>query len=164
MRHDLDKELAAISPAMLKLENALHKYKERWIRDYKERATISNIAIRILMHTELQKLGITDQELLKEVIGCKKTEGHVLSLLKHFDVCLSSKPSQPLNPNANEFDPKKKSWKPSNPIVYEPDACLFPSYLPDNKQVQDRWGQDSKEDINIHVYFLPEMPYGFFHR
>lgn len=163
MRHDLDKELAAISPLMLKQENALQKYKERWIRDYKDRATLSNMAIRILMRTELLNLGITDQELLQEVVGSKKTEGHVLSLLKHFDVCLTSKPSCPLNPNANEFVPKK-AWKPSSSIVNEPDACLFPSNLPDNTQVEKMWGLDSAEDINIHVYFLPEIPHGFFHR
>ncbi|XP_056602695.1 malignant fibrous histiocytoma-amplified sequence 1 [Triplophysa dalaica] len=163
VRHDLDKELAAISPLMLKQENALQKYKERWIRDYKDRATLSNMAIRILMRTELLNLGITDQELLQEVVGSKKTEGHVLSLLKHFDVCLTSKPSCPLNPNANEFVPKK-AWKPSSSIVDEPDACLFPSNLPDNTQVEKMWGLDSAEDINIHVYFLPEIPHGFFHR
>lgn len=163
MRHDLEKELAAISPQMLKSENALQKYKERWIKDCKDRATLSNVAIRLLVRTELQKLGITDQDLLKEVVGSKKTEGHVLSLLKHFDVCLSSKPSCPLNPDANEFKPNK-TWKPSSQAVYEPDACLFPSYLKDNTQVEKMWGQDSIEDINIHVYFLPEIPHGFFHR
>lgn len=163
MRHDLDKELDGISNAMLKSENALQKEKERWINDYKDRATLSEVAIRILVRTEIQKLGISDEELIKEVVGCKKTKGHVLLLLEHFDICLSSKNSSTLNPNANVFEPKKQ-WVASNPIIYEPEACLFPSYLTDNTQVEKMWGKDTTEDLNIHVYFLPEIPDGFFHR
>ncbi|XP_026070751.1 malignant fibrous histiocytoma-amplified sequence 1-like [Carassius auratus] len=164
VRHDLVQELNKISPAQLKSENALVKQRKRWIRDYKDRASLNNVAIRILVRTELQKhYGITDEELI-EVVGSKKREGSLLSLLKHFDVCLPTKNSGPLNPKANEFCPEKKNWVPSNPIVYEPDACLFPSFLTDNKQVEQHWESDDTEDLNIHVYFLPEIPHGFFHR
>ncbi|XP_051573444.1 malignant fibrous histiocytoma-amplified sequence 1-like [Myxocyprinus asiaticus] len=163
VRHDLVKELNAISPAMLKSENALLKNKNRWIRDYEDRATLSNVAIRILVRNELLKLGFTEEELIEEVVGSRKREGNLLSLLKHFDVCLSSKNKSDLDPKASEFHPKKK-WVASNPLVYEPDACLFPSYLTNNEQVQQKWGEDNTEDLNIHVYFLPERPHGFFHR
>ncbi|XP_042616611.1 malignant fibrous histiocytoma-amplified sequence 1-like [Cyprinus carpio] len=165
VRHDLVQELNKISPAQLKSENALVIQKKRWISDYKDRASLNNVAIRILVRNELQKnnYGITDEELIEEVVGSKKREGSLLSLLKHFDVCLSTKHNSPLNPKANEFCPQK-NWKPSNPIVYEPDACLFPSYLSDNKQVEQKWESDNTEDLNIHVYFLPEIPHGFFHR
>ncbi len=164
MRHDLVQELNKISSEQLKSENALAVQKKRWISDYKHRASLNNVAIRILVQTELQKnYGITDKELIEEVVGSNKKEGSLLSVLKYFDVCLSTKHNSPLNPKANEFCPKK-SWVPSNPIVYEPDACLFPSYLPDNKQVEQKWESDNPEDLNIHVYFLPEIPHGFFHR
>ncbi|XP_016430546.1 malignant fibrous histiocytoma-amplified sequence 1 homolog [Sinocyclocheilus rhinocerous] len=164
VRHDLVQELNKISSAQLKSENALAIQKKRWISDYKDRASLNNVAIRILVRTELQKnYDITDEELIEEVVGSKKREGCLLSLLKHFDVCLSTKHNGPLNPKANEFCPKK-DWVPSNPIVYEPDACLFPSYLPNNKQVEQKWESDNTEDLNIHVYFLPEIPHGFFHR
>ncbi|XP_059390596.1 malignant fibrous histiocytoma-amplified sequence 1 [Carassius carassius] len=164
VRHDLVLELNKISSAQLKSENALTVQKKRWISDYKYRASLNNVAIRILVRTELQNTyRITDEDLIEEVVGSNKKEGSLLSLLKHFDVCLSTKHNSPLNPKANEFCPKTK-WVASNPIVYEPDACLFPSYLPDNKQVEQKWESDNPEDLNIHVYFLPEIPHGFFHR
>lgn len=169
MRHDLVQELNKISAAQLKSENALGIERKRWINDYKDKASLSNVAIRILVRTGLQKnYYITDEELIKEVVGSEKKEGSLLSLLKHFDICLSTKHNSPLNPEANEFCPKK-DWVASNPIVYQPDACLFPSYLSDNEQVKQIWEPDSKkrdptEDLNIHVYFLPDVPDGFFHR
>ncbi len=163
MRHDLVQELNKISSEQLKSENALAVQKKRWISHYKHRASLNNVAIRILVRTELQKNYRINDEDLEEVVGSNKKEGSLLSLLKHFDVCLSTKHNSPLNPKANEFCPKK-NWVPSNPIVYEPDACLFPSYLPDNKQVEQNWASDNPEDLTIHVYFLPEIPHGFFHR
>lgn len=164
VRHDLVQELNKISAAQLKSENALVIQKKRWISDYKDRASLSNMAIRILVRTELQKsYGKNDEELIEEVVGSRKKEGSLLSLLKHFDVCLSTKHNSPLNPKANEFCPKK-DWVASNPIVYEPDACLFPNNLADNEQVKQKWESDNTEDLNIHVYLLPEIPHGFFHR
>ncbi|KAK7170134.1 hypothetical protein R3I94_000389 [Phoxinus phoxinus] len=163
VRHDLVQELNKISAAQLRLENALVKQKKRWICDYKDRASLSNVAIRILVRTELEKNYSQDEELIEEVVGTKKKEGSLLSLLKHFDVCLSTKHNSPLNPKANEFCPKKL-WMASNPIVYEPDACLFPNYLSDNEQVKLKWESDDTEDLNIHVFLLPEIPHGFFHR
>lgn len=165
VRHDLVPELNKISPEQLKSENALVTQKKRWIRDYKERASLSNVAIRILVQTELKKnYASADRELIEEVVGTKKKEGSLLSLLKHFDVCLSTKQNSGLNPNANEFCPNRRDWEPSNRTVYEPDACLFPSFLPDNMQVEREWGSDSTEDLNIRVYLVPEIPHGFFHR
>ncbi|XP_067305915.1 malignant fibrous histiocytoma-amplified sequence 1 [Pseudorasbora parva] len=164
VRHDLVQELNKISPKQMKSEKAIGRDKMRWISDYKDRASLSNVAIRILVRTELQmNCCINDEELIEEVVGSEKKEGSLLSLLKHFDICLSTKHSSPLNPEANEFCPKK-NWVASNPIVYEPDACLFPSNLRDNKQVEQKWESDKTEDINIHVYFLPERPHGFFQR
>ncbi|XP_039510311.1 malignant fibrous histiocytoma-amplified sequence 1 [Pimephales promelas] len=164
VRHDLVQELNKISPAQLKSENALVREKKIWISDYKDRASLSNVAIRILVRTELQKnYGENDEELIQEVVGSKNKKGSLLELLKHFDVCLPTKHNSPLNPKANEFWPKQV-WEASNPIVYEPDACLFPHYLSDNEQVKQKWESDHTEDLNVHVYLLPEIPHGFFHR
>ncbi|CAB1339681.1 unnamed protein product [Coregonus sp. 'balchen'] len=30
--------------------------------------------------------------------------------------------------------------------------------------VVQMWGEDKLDDINVYVYFLPEVPHGFFHR
>lgn len=165
MRHDLVQELNKIPITQLKSENTPGIERKRWINDYKDKASLSNVAIRILVQNELQKnYCITDEELIKEVVGSRKKEGSLLSLLKHFDVCLSTKHNSPLNPKANEFSPKE-NWVASSPSVYEPqDACLFPSFLSNNEQVKQRWESDNTEDLNIHVYFLPEVPHGFFHR
>lgn len=156
--------LTNIPNTVLKSENVLHKHRNRWISDFTERATLSNVAIRILVREELKKSGINDEELIEDLVGTKKKTGNLLRLLQHFDVCLPTKENSRLNPAAQEFCPNKK-WEPSDPFVYDPEgACLFPSYLTDNKQVEEMWGQDNLEDINVQVYFLPEIPHGFFHR
>ncbi|KAL6461475.1 hypothetical protein MHYP_G00296190 [Metynnis hypsauchen] len=164
VRHDMVSALGAISNTVLKLENALQLHRNRWISDFEERATLSNVAIRILVREELKKSGIDDMDLIEDIVGTKKKPGNLLTLLQHFEVCLPTKPSIKLNATAQEFCPKKK-WEPSNPSVYEPDrACLFPSFLTSNKQVSEMWGEDNMEDVNVQVYFLPEIPHGFFHR
>lgn len=146
-------------------ENSLEKHRDTWIEDFAKRAILSNVAIRILVHAELTVSGVNDEELIEEIVGTKKTAGNLMRLLQHFDVCLPTKESAPLNPTAPEFCPNKK-WEPSNPGVYEPNgACLFPSFLQrDNQDVMKMWGQDNLEDIIVQVYFLPEIPHGFFHR
>ncbi|KAI4896254.1 hypothetical protein NFI96_031502 [Prochilodus magdalenae] len=164
VRHDLVSVLEEIPSPVLRSENALHMHKKRWISDFEERATLSNVAVRILVRKELEKAGIDDKELLEDIIGTKKKMGNLLTLLQHFDVCLATKPSFKLNATAKEFCPNKK-WEPSDPSVYDPDgACLFPSFLTDNRQVREMWGEDNLEDINVQVYFLPEIPHSFFHR
>jgi len=32
------------------------------------------------------------------------------------------------------------------------------------EQVKQKWESDHTEDLNVHVYLLPEIPHGFFHR
>ncbi len=165
MRHDNDliQELNKISSEQLKSEKVLGKHRKSWIDNYKDRACVSSVAIRILVRNELRKLHITNEELIEEVVGSKKKEGIMLWILKNFDICLPTKYNSPLNPQANEFCPNKK-WVASDRSVDELDAWLFPSYLTDNEQVEQMWGLDNTMDLNIHVYFLPEIPHGFFHR
>lgn len=148
----------------LKRENSLEKHRDTWIEDFANRATLSNVAIRILVHAELKRSGIDDEELVEEIVGTRKKAGKLIRLLQHFDVCLPTKESAKLNPAAPEFCPNKK-WEPSSFEVYEPNgACLFPSFLQKDEDVMKNWGQDSLEDITVQVYFLPEIPHGFFHR
>ncbi|XP_017314211.1 malignant fibrous histiocytoma-amplified sequence 1 isoform X1 [Ictalurus punctatus] len=165
VRHDLASMLKKISRRDLMRENSLEKHRDTWIEDFAKRAILSNVAIRILVHAELTVSGVNDEELIEEIVGTKKKAGNLMRLLQHFDVCLPTKESAPLNPTAPEFCPNKK-WEPSNPGVYEPNgACLFPSFLQrDNQDVMKMWGQDNLEDIIVQVYFLPEIPHGFFHR
>ncbi|XP_049326910.1 malignant fibrous histiocytoma-amplified sequence 1 homolog isoform X2 [Astyanax mexicanus] len=164
VRHDLVSVLGSISSRELKSENALQVHRSRWINDFKSRATLSNVAIRILVRKELQQSGIDDQEMIEEIVGTKKKTGNLLTLVQHFDVCLPTKQNAPLNPEAQEFSPNRK-WEASSPVVYDLEGgCLFPSGLTNNNQVQDQWGQDNLEDINVQVYFSPEIPHGFFHR
>lgn len=128
------------------------------------RATLSNVAIRILVHAELKQSGVDDDELIEEIVGSRKKTGKLIRLLQHFDVCLPTKESAKLNPTAPEFCPSKK-WEPSSPDVYNPNgACLFPSFLKKDEDVMQKWGQDNLEDITVQVYFLPEIPHGFFDR
>ncbi|KAF4091051.1 hypothetical protein AMELA_G00032720 [Ameiurus melas] len=165
VRHDLASMLKKISRRDLMRENSLEKHRDTWIEDFTKRAILSNVAIRILVHAELNLSGVTDEELIEEMVGTKKKAGNLIRLLQHFDVCLPTKESAPLNPTAPEFCPNKK-WEPTNPGVYETNgACLFPSFLQrDNQDVMKMWGQDNLEDIIVQVYFLPEIPHEFFHR
>lgn len=165
VRHDLDRMLKEISRGELKRENSLEKHRDRWIEDFTSRATLSNVAIRILVSAELERSGVDDKELIEDIVGTKKKAGNLIRLLQHFDVCLPSKESVQLSPTAPEFCPNKK-WEPSSHDVYAPNgACLFPSFLQGNNlEVMQKWGEDNLEDITVQVYFLPEIPHGFFHR
>ncbi|XP_066510729.1 malignant fibrous histiocytoma-amplified sequence 1-like [Hoplias malabaricus] len=164
VRHDLVSVLEAIPNKDLKSENSLQMHRKRWVSNFQERATLSNVAIRILVRNELERSVIQEKDLVEDIVGTKKKAGSLLTLLQHFDVCLPTKQSSPLNPAAQEFCPNRK-WEPSDPSVYDPDgACLFPSFLTNNEQVKGMWGMDNLEDINVQVYFLPEIPHHFFHR
>ncbi|XP_026992776.2 malignant fibrous histiocytoma-amplified sequence 1 homolog isoform X1 [Tachysurus fulvidraco] len=164
VRHDLVSMLKEIPSRDLKRENSLEKHRDAWIKDFENKATLKNVAIRILVHAELKRSGVDDDELIEEIVGTKWKAGQLIKLLEHFDVCLPAKQGARLNPTAPEFCPDKK-WEPSSPEVYEPNGtCLFPSFLKSDKDVKDMWGQDNLEDITVQVYFLPEIPHGFFHR
>lgn len=165
VRHDLEGMLKEISSRDLKRQNSLEKHRDMWIEDFANRATLSNVAIRILVRAELERSGVDDAELIEDIVGTKKKAGNLIRLLQHFEVCLPTKGSTRLNPTAPEFCPNKK-WEPSNPDVYDLNgACLFPSFLQrDNHDVMQMWGQDNLEDITVQVYFLPEVPHGLFHR
>ncbi|XP_071392694.1 malignant fibrous histiocytoma-amplified sequence 1 homolog [Centroberyx affinis] len=165
VRHDLVQQLEGIPRDLLMEEGALVKQKFTWVDDLRSRGTLHNAAMRILVRRELGNLVLEDDDLVNEVVGTKREEGIILNLLQHFEVCLPAKVGSPLNPQAPEFIPGEKRWQSPSVIKRDPDgACLFPSYLKDNLIVRHRWGEDKQDDLNVHVYFLPEIPHGFFHR
>ncbi|XP_019899679.1 malignant fibrous histiocytoma-amplified sequence 1 homolog isoform X2 [Esox lucius] len=164
VRPDLVKQLEAFHRDDLRQEGCLVVHRGTWVEDFREKGTLHNVATRILARKELRRLGLDDEDLVNEVVGSKNEEGTLLLLLQHFEVCLPAKLGSSLNPEAPEFKPCEQ-WKTPSPASTDPDgACLFPSYLLDNKMVVKMWGEDRMDDINVHVYFLPEIPHGFFHR
>ncbi|KAJ8417695.1 hypothetical protein AAFF_G00225380 [Aldrovandia affinis] len=163
VRHDLVNQLQDITRDQLVEERSLVIHRDRWIDDLKGKATLHNAAIRVLLRKSLQELEMDDDDIVKEIVGTRSRDGKFLDLLRHFEICLPAQLSSPLNPQAPIFFPNRK-WEPSKPSVHNPGACLFPNYLRDNGTVLKMWGEDSNEDIQVQVYFLPEVPHGFFHR
>lgn len=165
VRHDLVQQLEGLSRDLLMQEGALVKQKFTWVDDLRCRGTLHNAAMRILVRKEIEKLIVDDDDLVGEVVGTKREEGIVLTLLQHFEVCLPTLVRSPLNPQVPEFIPDEKQWELSKEAKRDPDgACLFPIYLKDDLIVCHKWGEDKQDDLNVHVYFLPEIPHGFFHR
>ncbi|KAM4593563.1 malignant fibrous histiocytoma-amplified sequence 1 isoform 3-T3 [Odontesthes bonariensis] len=142
VRHDLVQQLESVSRDLLMQEGALVKQKFTWLDDLRCRGTLHNAAMRILVRRELEKTvdDDDDDDLVREVVGTKQEE-------------------------APEFIPGKKKWQSTREAKRDPDgACLFPVYLQDDLQVCYKWGEDKQDDITVHMYFLPEIPHGFFHR
>ena len=146
-------------------EGALVKQKFTWLDDLRCRGTLHNAAMRILVRRELEKTVDDDDDLIREVVGTKQEEGIILTLLQYFEVCLPTLVKSSMNPEAPEFIPGKKKWQSTREAKRDPDgACLFPVYLQDDLVVCCKWGEDKQDDITVHMYFLPEIPHGFFHR
>lgn len=165
VRHDLVQQLEGVPRELLMQEGALVKQKFTWVDDLKCRGTLHNAAMRILVRRELEKLIEDDDDLVTEVVGTRKEEGIILALLQHFEVCLPALVGSHLNPQAPVFIPGEKQWESAKEAKKDPDgACLFPIYLKDDLIVCHKWGEDKQDDLSIHVYFLPEIPHGFFHR
>ncbi|XP_036400129.1 malignant fibrous histiocytoma-amplified sequence 1 [Megalops cyprinoides] len=164
VRHDLVKQLKDIPRNELQRERALDIHRSKWINDLQARATLHNVAIRVLLRRSLREHQLDDEDVVKEIVGTRTEDGKVLQLLHHFEICLPTKFSSPLNPEAPEFSPNKM-WKLSDLSIHDPkDACLFPSYLQDNNTVLKMWGEDKNDEVEVRVYFLPEIPHGLFHR
>lgn len=165
MRHDLVEQLEGLSRDLLMQEGALVKQKFTWVDDLRCRGTLHNVAMRILVRRELETLVMDDDDLISEVVGTKREEGIILTLLQYFEVCLPTFVGSPLNPQAPQFQPGVKQWESARVAKRDPNgACLFPIYLKDDLIVCHKWGEDKQDDLSVHVYFLPEIPHGFFHR
>lgn len=147
-------------------EGALMKQRFIWVEDLRCRGTLHNAALRILVRRELEKLVIDDDDLVREVVGNKKEEGIILTLLQHFEVCLPTLVRSPMNRQAPDFIPGENHWESVRESKRDPDgACLFPIYLKDDLIVCQKWENENKQDdVRVHVYVLPEVPHGFFHR
>ncbi|XP_035274390.1 malignant fibrous histiocytoma-amplified sequence 1-like [Anguilla anguilla] len=165
VRHDLVDQLQGISRDELMEEGSLSVQRDKWINDLKGKATLHSAAIRVLLRKSLRKeLEIDDKDFFDVVVGTRSSDGMVLGLLQQFEICLPAQLTSPLNPKARDFVPNER-WEPLDTSVYNRDgACLFPSHLKDNSVVLKMWGEDRNDDIQVQVYFLPEMPHGFFQR
>ncbi|XP_040003008.1 malignant fibrous histiocytoma-amplified sequence 1 [Xiphias gladius] len=165
VRHDLVQCLEGVSRDLLMQEGALVKQKFTWVDDLRCRGTLQNVALRILVRKELEKLVVDDDDLIREVVGTKREEGIIFTLLQYFEVCLPTLVGSHHNPQAPEFISGVKQWESARQAKRDPDgACLFPMYLKDDLIVCHKWGEDKQDDINVHVYFLPEIPHSFYHR
>ncbi|XP_074523030.1 malignant fibrous histiocytoma-amplified sequence 1 [Halichoeres trimaculatus] len=165
VRHDLVQQLEGLTRERLMQEGALVKQKFTWVDDLRCRGTLHNAALRILVRRGIEKLVRNEDDLVVEVVGTKREEGVILTLLQHFEVCLPTLVCGSLNPQAPEFIPGKTLWTSAKEAKRDPDgACLFPIYLKDDVVVCQKWGENRQDDLSVHVYFLPEIPHGFFHR
>ncbi|XP_064169689.1 malignant fibrous histiocytoma-amplified sequence 1 homolog [Anguilla rostrata] len=168
VRHDLVRCLEEIPHNILQKVNSLGRQRGAWVSNLKGKATLHNSAIAALAHRSLAQLDVAkDKSIMRALAGSTNKEGELVCLLRHFDICLPTTLASPLNPNAQEFDPGRE-WSPSRPsvptLVNRDTAYLFPSYLKDAGVVSNMWGEDNMEDLRVTVYFLPEIPYGVFHR
>ncbi|KAI1904006.1 hypothetical protein AGOR_G00001240 [Albula goreensis] len=166
VRHDLVRCLEDLPQNILQKVNGLGRYRKMWANELKGKSTLRNTAIAALVRRSLMQLDLAREDsFVKEIAGSRQREGELVCLLRHFDICLPIKLSSPLNPQAQEFNPRIK-WSPSSAqTLYDPDGgYLFPGYLKDTVTVMKMWGMDQDDDLRVNVYFLPEIPYGVFHR
>lgn len=165
VRPDLEQKLSEIPRGLLLREQLPGVVRGTWVDDFKGRATLHHVAMRILISQELKGLGLEEEEdLVAEVVGTQTEEGIVLNLLQHFEVCLPCQLGSHLDPLAPEFFPQMQWHSPSVEQRDLDRTCLFPCYLRDSRGVNEMWGEDRQDDLNVRVYLLPEIPHGFFHR
>lgn len=164
VRPDLEQKLSEIPRKLILREQLPGVVRSRWVDEFKGKATLHHVAMRILISQELQGLGLEEEDLVTEVVGTQTEEGIVLNLLQHFEVCLPAQLGSPLDPEAPEFIPETRWYSPSVKQRDLDRTCLFPCYLQDSQGVNEMWGEDRQDDLIVHVYLLPEIPHGFFHR
>ncbi|XP_033909901.3 malignant fibrous histiocytoma-amplified sequence 1 homolog [Acipenser ruthenus] len=163
VRHDLVEQLQSIPRTVLMGEHAFMKDKERWASHFQTKAILYHKAMVALTKNLLQQMDSPEvKDIAEEIIGGRNEKGKLFSLLEHFEIFLALKPSNPLNPEAKEFKPGGK-WEQKETDVPS-EAYLFPSSLNGIEEVSKWWGEDQKEDLCVRIYFLPEIPQGFFHR
>ncbi|XP_040266446.1 malignant fibrous histiocytoma-amplified sequence 1 homolog [Bufo bufo] len=162
VRHDLYNQLGAIPAEVLISERAFKRDVLKWQEMLQSKAMIRFQAIRVLVKHQLETLCLQDtEELFHDLTGHGTQNGKLLSLLMHFQICMSVRNVKKLNPRAPEFLPGNQwSVKDSHKEM----CYLFPTYLKNFMEVTERWGGDHHEDIHIRVYFSPLVPEGFFQR
>ncbi|KAM3935080.1 malignant fibrous histiocytoma-amplified sequence 1 homolog [Leptodactylus fuscus] len=162
VRHDLYNQLRSISTEILISERAFKRDVLKWQEMLQSKAMIRLQAIRVLVKHQLETLGLQNTEdLFHDLIGHDTHSGKLLSLLMHFQICMSVRNVKQLNPRAPEFFPGSP-WSVKDT---RKELCyLFPTYLNNFMEVTERWGGDHHEDLHIRVYFSPQVPEGFFQR
>uniref|UniRef100_A0A8C4RIY7 Si:ch211-210p4.6 n=1 Tax=Erpetoichthys calabaricus TaxID=27687 RepID=A0A8C4RIY7_ERPCA len=161
VRHDLVEQLEKIPKAVLVRERALEKDVHKWIRQYRSNAILDHKAVSALVKHLLQQVSSDgEDDILEEITGNRGQKGKLFNLLEHFEICLAMKPHTSLNPNATVFHPGRR-WDYMD--CHSNGAYLFPSNLR-NAISMGIWKNDKEDDIRVLVYFLPEVPQGFFAR
>ncbi|XP_072277759.1 malignant fibrous histiocytoma-amplified sequence 1 homolog [Pyxicephalus adspersus] len=162
VRHDLANQLEEIPAEVLVSERTFKRDVLKWQQMLCSKAMLRLQAIRVLVKHQLENLPVGDtNDLFYELLGNSREDGKLISLLVHFQICMSVRNTKVLNPGAQEFVPGNP-WSvrsSRNELCY-----LFPTYLNIVMEVTERWGGDHNEDIYIRVYFSPQVPEGFFQR
>lgn len=152
-------QLESIDVDILIGECATIRDQANWVWAFKDKAMLCQKAMRALLKHQLYLDGMRD--VFEEMVGSRSHKGKLFSLLEHFEICLEVRNTEGLNPSAEEFMPGKP-WKTLQSL--EAAHYLFPTYLNQSAEVSSRWGGDHSDDLQIHVYFSPEIPEGFFQR
>ncbi|KAM9302187.1 malignant fibrous histiocytoma-amplified sequence 1 homolog [Gastrophryne carolinensis] len=162
VRHDLMDQLKKIPAEVLVSERSFKRDVLKWQEMLRSKAMLRLQAIRVLVKHQLESICLSDaKDLFLDLLGNTAEVGKLLSLLVHFQICISVRNIKDLNPNAQEFVPGN-TWLLKS---LTKDLCyLFPAYLSAKMEVSERWGGDHPEDIYIRVYFSPQIPEGFFQR
>ncbi|XP_062974472.1 malignant fibrous histiocytoma-amplified sequence 1-like [Elgaria multicarinata webbii] len=160
VRYGLKQQLESISVDILIGEHATLRDRATWVWTFKTKAMLSQKAMRALLKHQLYLEGMRD--VFEEMVGSRFQKGKLFTLLEHFEICLEVRNVEGLNPAAKEFVPGEPWDAMQGP---EEDAhYLFPTYLNRTEEVSATWGGDHVEDLQIRLYFSPEIPEGFFQR
>ncbi|XP_053545265.1 malignant fibrous histiocytoma-amplified sequence 1 homolog [Bombina bombina] len=162
IRHDLSDQIGRIPAEVLVSEKAFKRDVLKWQEMLRSKAMLRLQAIRVLIKHHLEVFSPCDAiDIFQDMVGYRQDGGKLFSLLEHFQVCFPVRNIRKLNPKASEFVPGGQ-WpfkKTLGDVFY-----LFPTYLNKVLEVTERWGGDHHEDLQIRVYFSPEIPEGLFQR
>nr|XP_056707946.1 malignant fibrous histiocytoma-amplified sequence 1 homolog [Euleptes europaea] len=159
VRYGLVQQLESIDVDILIGECATIRDRANWVWTFKDKAMLGQKAVRALLKHQLYLDGMRD--VFEEMVGSRSHKGKLFSLLEHFEICLEVRNTKGLDPRAKVFVPGK-AWKTLQ--SHEEAHYLFPTYLNQSAEVSSRWGDDHSDDLQIRVYFSPEIPEGFFQR
>uniref|UniRef100_A0ACB8G2U0 Uncharacterized protein n=2 Tax=Sphaerodactylus townsendi TaxID=933632 RepID=A0ACB8G2U0_9SAUR len=159
VRYGLVQQLESIDVDILIGECATIRDQANWVWTFKDKAMLCQKAIRALLKHQLFSDGMRD--VFEEMVCSRSHKGKLFSLLEHFEICLEVRNTKGLDPRAKAFVPGKP-WKTLQ--SHEEAHYLFPTYLNQSAEVSSRWGGDHTDDLQIRVYFSPEIPEGFFQR
>ncbi|XP_018411556.1 PREDICTED: malignant fibrous histiocytoma-amplified sequence 1 homolog [Nanorana parkeri] len=106
VRHDLANQLEKIPAEVLVSERAFKRDVLKWQQMLRFKAMLRLQAIRVLVKQQLENFPLKDtKDLFLDLLGNSREDGKLLSLLVHFQICMSVRSTKDLNPSAQEFVP-----------------------------------------------------------